>query len=153
MELADGVGGDHVDDNETRYRSVVPELWKQKDDGEFYLSSQAFADRYRRPSVDRAKLCGHDPGYAQFRPSDYVCSLMAEEVRAIDTVVKHDKKDVPQVRHNIDIELVPLSNNDAHAEIYAVPEISGGRIFERLLERLAYLARWESGFAPPETTG
>jgi hypothetical protein len=45
------------------------------------------------------------------------------------------------VRHNIDVEPVPLSNN-------AAPEISGGRLFERLLERLAYLARWESGFGP-----
>lgn len=65
-----------------------------------------------------------------------------------DTVVKHDKKGVPQVRHNIDIEPVPLSDNDAHAEIYAVPEISGGRLFERLLERLACLARWEGSFGP-----
>jgi hypothetical protein len=146
--LADGVGGDCVDDEETLYRSIVPELWKQKNDGEFYLSSQAFADRHRRPSVDRAKLCGHDPSYTQFRLSDYVCSLITEEVRAIDTVVKHDRKGLPQVQHNIDVEPVPLTDNDAHAEIYAVPEISGGRLFEKLLERLAYLARWESGFGP-----
>jgi hypothetical protein len=148
--LADGVGGDRVDDDETLYRSVVPELWKQRNDGEFYLSSQAFADRNRRPSVDRAKLCGHDPSYTQFRPSDFVCSLIAEDVRAISTVVKHDKKGVPQVRHNIDVEPAPLSHNGAHAEIYAIPEISGGRLFERLLERLAYLARWESGFGPEQ---
>ncbi len=148
MELADGVGGDRVDDDETLYRSVVPNLWKQKDEGEFYLSSQAFADRNRRPSVDRAKLCGHDPSYAQFRPSDYVCSLVAEGVRAIDTVVKYDKKGIPQACHNIDVEPVPLPDDAAHAEIYAVPEISGGRLFERLLERLAYLARWEGGFGP-----
>lgn len=149
MALADGVGaGDRVDDDEVLYRSVKRTLWKQKNDGEFYLSSQAFADRNRRPSVDRAELCGHDPSYTQFRPSDYVCSLVAEDVRAIATVVKRDRKGVPQVRHNIDVEPVPLSDNVAHAEIYAVPEISGGRLFERLLERLAYLARWESGFGP-----
>jgi hypothetical protein len=149
--LADGIsedGGDRVGDDETLYRSVAPALWKQKNGGEFYLSSQAFADRRRRPSVDRAKLCGHDPSYAQFRPSDYVCSLVAEDVRAIATVVKHDKKGVSQVRHNIDVEPVPLSGNAAHAEIYAMPEISGGRLFERLLERLAYLACWEEGFGP-----
>lgn len=147
--MADGVGaGDRVDDDEVLYRSVKRTLWKQKNDGEFYLSSQAFADRNRRPSVDRAELCGHDPSYTQFRPSDYVCSLVAEDVRAIATVVKRDRKGVPQVRHNIDVEPVPLSDNVAHAEIYAVPEISGGRLFERLLERLAYLARWESGFGP-----
>lgn len=146
--MANGVDGDRVDDDETLYRSVVPELWKQKNGGEFYLSSQAFADRNRRPSVDRAKLCNHEPGYTQFRPSDYVCSLVAEEVRAIDTVVKYDKKGVPQVWHNIDVEPVPVSNNAAHAEIYAVPEISSGCLFGRLLERLAYLARWEPGFGP-----
>lgn len=151
MELADGVGGpngDHVDDDEVLYRAVKPVLWKQKRDGEFYLSSQAFADRNRRPSVDRARLCGYDPSHAQFQPSDYVCNLVAGEVRAIATVVKHDKKGVPQVRHNIDVEPVPLPDDAAHAEIYAVPEISGGRLFERLLERLAYLARWETGFGP-----
>ncbi len=151
MALADRVGGDagdHVEDDEALYRSVNPVLWKQRDDGGFYLSSQAFADRNYRPSVDRAKLCGHDPSYTQFRPSDYICGLVAEDVRAISTVVKHDRKGVPQVRHNIDVEPVPLSNNAAHAEIYAVPEISGGRLFARLLERLAYLARWEDGFGP-----
>ena len=149
MALADGVGAsDHVHDDETLYRSVAPSLWKQKSEGEFYLSSQAFADRNRRPSVDRAKLCGHDPSYTQFRPSDYVCSLLAEDVRSISTVVRHDRKGVPQVRHNIDVEPVPLSDNAAHAEIFAVPDISGGRLFERLLERLAYLARWEGGFGP-----
>lgn len=127
-------------------------LWKQRNNGEVYLSSQAFADRNRRPSVDRAKLCGHDPSYTQFRLSDYVCSLVTGDVRAIATVVKHDKKGVPQVQHNIDVEPVPLYDNAAHAEIYAVPEISGGRLFERLLERLAYLARWERGFEPPEAS-
>jgi hypothetical protein len=146
--LADGVGGDRVDDDEILYRSVVPNLWKQKNSGEVYLSSQAFAGRNRRPSVDRAQLCGHEPSYAQFRLSDYVGNLVAESVRAIDTVVKHDKKGVPQVHHNIDVEPVPLPDDAAHAEIYAVPEISGGRLFERLLERLAYLARWETGFGP-----
>ena len=149
--MADGVGegaGDHVRDDETLYRSVVPSLWKQKSDGEFYLSTQAFADRNRRPSVDRARLCGHDPSYTQFRPSDYVCSLFTEDVRAISTVVSHDRRGVPQVRHNIDVEPVPLSDNAAHAEIYAVPEISSGGLFGRLLERLAYLARWEDGFGP-----
>ncbi len=151
MALANGVAegaSDHVHDDETLYRSVVPSLWKQKSDGEFYLSSQAFADRNRRPSVDRARLCGHDPSYSQFRPSDYVCSLLAEDVRAISTVIRHDRKGVPQVRHNIDVEPVPLSDNAADAEIFTVPEISGGRLFERLLEKLAYLARWEDGFGP-----
>jgi hypothetical protein len=149
VALADGVdAGDRVDDDEALYRSVERTLWKQKNNGEFYLSSQAFADRNRRPSVDCAKLCDHDPSYTQFRPSDYVCSLVAEDVRAIATVVKYDKKGVPQVWHNIDVEPAPLPDNIAHAEIYAVPEISGGRLFERLLERLAYLARWEDGFGP-----
>ncbi len=151
MALADGVAegaSDHVHNEETLYRSIVPNLWKQKSDGEFYLSSQAFADRNRRPSVDRARLCGHDPSYTQFRPSDYVRGLLAEDVRAISTVIRHDRKGVPQVRHNIDVEPVPLSDNAAHAEIFAVPEISGGRLFERLLEKLAYLARWEDGFGP-----
>jgi hypothetical protein len=149
--LADGVAegaSDHVHNEETLYRSIVPNLWKQKSDGEFYLSSQAFADRNRRPSVDRARLCGHDPSYTQFRPSDYVRGFLAEDVRAISTVIRHDRKGVPQVRHNIDVEPVPLSDNAAHAEIFAVPEISGGRLFERLLEKLAYLARWEDGFGP-----
>lgn len=147
--MANGVGaGDRVDDAEVLYRSVERTLWKKKNDGEFYLSSQAFADRNRRPSVDRAKLCDHDPGYTQFRSSEYVCSLVAKDVRAIATVVKHDKKGVPQIHHNIDVEPVPISGNNAHAEIYALPEISGGRLFERLLERLAYLARWETGFGP-----
>ncbi len=102
-----------------------------------------FADRNCRPSVDRARSCGYDPGYAQPHSSDYVCSLTAQDVRDIDTVIRHDEKGVPRLRHNINVEPAPLPSDAAHAEIYAVPEISGGRLFERLLERSAYLARWE----------
>lgn len=51
---------------------------------------------------------------------------------------KHDEKGIPQVQHNVNIEPALLSGDVG----YTVFEISGTRLFRRLLERLAYLL-WE----------
>jgi hypothetical protein len=155
VALADEVGAsadDHVDDNEILYRCVKPVHWKRRENGEFYLSAQAFTDRNYRPSVDRAKLCSYDPSYTQREETDYICTLLTEDIRAIETVVKyHDSQPVEQ--HAIDVDPVPLHDNAAHAEIYAHPQISSRSVFRRLQESLVGLSWWEGGFTPPEAAG
>ncbi len=155
MALAGGLGapgGDRVQDSEKLYRGVRPNLWKQKRDGSFYLSSQAFTDPEYRISVYRACLCGYRPSRAQKDPSYYVCSLLAEQVRAIDSVRKMRNEEVEQV-YRIDVVPEPLEEDedDSHAVICAIDEISSPKVFQRLQEALAHPDRydWESGFSPP----
>lgn len=150
MALADGLGAgdkDYVDDAEMLYRCVKRVHWKQKENGEFYLSAQAFTDRQYRPSVDRARLCGHDPSHTQVDEHDYVCNLLTADVRAIGSVVKY-RNNEPVQQYAVDVDPVPRPDNAAHAEIYAHPQISSKGVFRRLQERLVCLSKWEEGFGP-----
>jgi hypothetical protein len=152
VALADGLeagGQDDVEDDELLYRRVTPNHWKPKKDGSgFYLSSQAFADPQRRPSVDRAMLCEFDPAYTQQDSANYVLSLLAGEVRGIDTVVRY-ANGVPVDHYAVDVEPVPIDDNDAHAEIYAHGEQPPNRgAYNKMLEALVQISSWESGFAP-----
>ena len=54
------------------------------------VSSAAFSDPLFRPSVDRAELIHNDPKKAQRNPSDGVVSIVARDVRSIDTVVQYE---------------------------------------------------------------
>lgn len=140
---------DYVADDEVLYRRIPlrRELFKLVD-GRVRPSSQAFSDRLWRPSVDRAKLIDHDPTRTQQQSSDSVMSLITGEVRKIDTVVQKNAKGETIQLHAIDVEPVPLNDNPAHAEIFAIPQIASERVFRRLIERLAIMSRWELG--PPE---
>lgn len=68
-------------------------------------------------------------------------------VRDIEEVVRY-KNSVPVKHHAVDVDPVPEDNNRAHAEIYAIPEISGSSIFRRLQEALVRISDWEQGFEP-----
>lgn len=154
--MADGLGGDgdRVKDHEKLYRGVKRAYWKRKKNGiGFYLSSQAFTDPEYRISVYRACLCGHNPGRAQKDDTYYVCSLLAECVRSIGSVVKKDNDKIAQ-SYTIDVEPKPLAEeeDDSHAEIYAAPEIFSPKVFQRLQEALAHPDRykWEPKFGPTD---
>ena len=114
------------------------------------VSSQAFADRFFRPLVDRAKLCENDPRHTQRQQADAVVSVVTGNVRAIDSVMKINSGGQAQ-KFNVDVEHAPIVNhpsepdNFAHAEIYTKPECDKN-IFRKLKEKLAQLANerlWE----------
>jgi len=83
-----------VADDEVLYRRVprVEGLYIIQAGGTIKVSSAAFSDRSFRPSVNRAELCHNDPGETQGDPSDGVVSVVAGDVRSIDTVVRNDGK-------------------------------------------------------------
>lgn len=140
-----------VTDDEILYRRVPHDRnFLVVRDGKMRVSSQAFADRFFRPSVDRAKLCENDPRHTQRQQSDAVVSIVTGNVRAIDNITKTGSDGQVQ-KFDIDVEHMPIVNyplepdNLAHAEIHTKPECDKN-IFRKLKERLAQLANerlWE----------
>ncbi len=142
-----------ITDDEILYRRVPDNkgLLKVQDDGTIKISSQAFYESSYRPSVDRAKLRENDPRRSLGPYAGGVVSVMAHEVRAIDSLVQYDKNQQPMQVFAVNVEPKPIfddpnePDNPAHAEIYIEPECSR-RVFQRLCERLALLANnraWE----------
>jgi hypothetical protein len=159
VALVGGLGDDvdRVKNNEKLYRGVKREYWKRKKDGSgFRLSSQAFTDPEYRISVYRACLCGHNPRRAQKDDTYYVCSLLAERVRSIGSVVKKDNDKIVQL-YTIDVEPKPLAEegDDSHAEIFATPDIFSPKVFRRLQDALAHPDQytWEPKFGPSDRKG
>lgn len=138
---------DRVEDNELLYRCVFYGRDCYKIEGSTVrISSQAFADRRFAPSVDRSKLCDHDPSHTQIDSKDAVVSLVTQEVRLIDTVIQRDDKGRTVCTYKIDVYSDPKQDNVAHAEIRPTPEYANKSVFRKLLERLAFLANqreWE----------
>lgn len=141
---------DHVANEERLYRLVKRERGYTKlENGEWRPSSQAFLGGHkRRISVDRAKLCNNDPRHTQVEETDYVCRLVAVEVRSIDTVAKRTHKNEVIYRYEVRVDSTPKSENAAHADIYAYLKVATKGAFRQLKEKLAELAEWEEGFKP-----
>jgi hypothetical protein len=107
------------------------------------LSAQAFADRNRRPSVDRAHLCGNNSAYSRKNAGEGVVSLAARTVRTL-TASKYDKDGKIIVQEYFaDVEPVPLGDNPAHAEIFGRPAFDNDKVFRRICESLARNTAWE----------
>lgn len=139
------ISDDFVDDNEMLYRRILAgrKLYKYKTDGTIEISSEAFSDRELRVSVDRAKLCNNNPKHTLGNAPGGVVALVARDVRNVDDLTRNDSKGNPVQRFNIEVEPVPLSNNPAHAEIYAIPafaDVDRRGAFHRLCRRLVRLA-------------
>src|SRR6266481_9705461 len=84
-----------VDDDEDLYRRIPHDdgtlgLYQTDAHGTVRFLSQAFADRLRRPSVDRANLLGHDPTRAQKSPYAGVTMVVAGKVRALGPMEQYD---------------------------------------------------------------
>jgi hypothetical protein len=149
VALVDGTaieGHSPVEGRELLYRNIKRVYWKQTNDG-FYLGSMAFTDPDYRISVYRAHLCGNDPSHAQEQAEDYVRSLVTEDVRNIDTVVR-GPSDAPIERHRVDVAPAPKHDDPSHAEIYTDPEITSPNVFRRLQVRLACLSEWAEHYGP-----
>lgn len=82
--------------------------------------------------------------------ADFVCSVVAEDMRAIDGVTQNRPDGTLVQRHEIRIDPVPIDDNDAHAEIYPHPRVATKGVFRKLQERLARLACWEGGYGPED---
>ena len=76
-----------VADDEVLYRAIRSDanLLTYDDNGNLRISSNAFNDALRRPSVDRACLCTDGPTECQMRfaPGSGVLSLLTADVREI----------------------------------------------------------------------
>jgi len=143
-------GHSPVRDRELLYRNIKRVYWKKrKGNGGYYLSTQAFTDPQYRISVYRAALCGNDPSHAQEEGEDYVRGLYAEDVRAIDTVIKFDNNE-PRVHYRVDVAPAPRCDDPSHAEIFTDPEITSAGVFKRLQARLVCVSRWEEGYIPSD---
>jgi hypothetical protein len=147
LALADGLSSgtpDPVDNEEWLYRRVDPA--KVRRDGR--PGSQAFGPIENGMSVDRAKLCGHDPAHVKMKPTDYVCSAAAEVVRSIRTE-QHSSKGKPLgVFHATDVKATPTKDNPAHADVHEDPTFPHPNMYKRLKASLAKKFEWESGFGP-----
>ena len=97
----------YVDNHELLYRAIRPDanLLTYNEDGTLRISSNAFNDALRRPSVDRASLCIDGPAECQMRfaPGSGVLSLLTEDVRAISAT-----HGVTGIVYCADVEAVPL---------------------------------------------
>ena len=112
---------DHVRNEEELYRSVrgkLEEEYSYSPKDSLQISSEAFRDRDRKPSVDRAELRGYDPTLSKLSDTDGVVSLMIADVRGIGIVkTKIQNEDAVDVVYN------PTPENPAHSQIIVKPEL------------------------------
>jgi hypothetical protein len=149
------VDDDFILDEETLYRSVR----KQESYGEYYfddnnkliITHDAFRDRNKEPSVDRAKLHNFNPALSKLNDTDGIVSLIAVDIRAIGDVKTED------VCHAVDVVYDPIHNvpiNLAHSQITVEPKFFGSnskqnKVFKLLRIALARLATQGGWTLPP----
>lgn len=147
--MADGAGIDPLDSvarEELLYRRVLPQHIDRETDPP-HLVSEAFFDRDKQISVDRAEIREYDPTPTQEKPENCVCCLLTYKVREIDDVVTGDSGS-GATWHDIDVVPHPLSNNRSHAHIVGSPHVSGKNAFRKLRHSLRRLSSWTDGIAP-----
>jgi len=131
-----------IPDSERLYRRVLSGRGQVMRDsgGRLRISSMAFEDRGRKPSVDRESLCAGGAEWTRQDPANGVLAFHTGEVRAIDTVVQRDARGREVAQHHIEVEPAPLDENPAHCQIVPSPEYQGEGAFRKLREALALLA-------------
>jgi hypothetical protein len=138
---------DRVGDDERLYRSVREKLFIRHSETEVTVSEHAYNDPAKQPSVDRARIIGSDPQRSRFRDGDAIVSLIAGQVRAIESIVQYSATGKPNEPYRFDVIPRPIKDhpdpnipdNPAHAQIEADREISGSA-FERLKRVLAFMS-------------
>lgn len=136
---------DFVNDDELLYRVVYAKHIVALPDGKVEIKSEAFGDRQKRPSVDRAHLRDFDPNLsrAAFGSNRGVVALYAREVRAISPLDAYDKNQNLIAGPQVDVEPKPIIDpvsNVAHAEIFGTPAIEKDNLFKRLKVSLSRIA-------------
>jgi hypothetical protein len=137
-----------VHKDETLYRVVVddPRNYTRLSDGEIKISSAAFGDKSRRPSVDRAYLRDNDPRNSQWGQTDGIVSLITREVRSMIDVRPRSVDVIP----NPIKDHPTLPDNPAHALIVTEPDFDNDSQFKKLKKALARTCRW---LIPPGGSG
>lgn len=111
-----------VADDEVLFRSVRPGEVRPQPDGSLQLSSQAFADKQRQPSVDR-EILRTCPCESRKGPKDFIFVVVAGEVRKAAGEAR-DKKGLPTM-YPVNVQPDPFPeeapDNASHALI--VPEM------------------------------
>lgn len=105
------------------------------DNGALRATSEAFCDRNRQVSVDRAILVGSDPTRSRKRSTDAIAQLLTAEVRSSE--VRHSGEGDTVRRYLVDVVAAPCADNPAHALITTDPAIASDKHFRRLRERLS----------------
>ena len=154
---------DHVSDEEDLYRRVRASL--SEDEDEYYynehddrpiITRNAFRDRDKEPSVDRAKLKSFNPHLSKINESDGIVTLVTRDVRGIGDVVTITE-DETKVEHAVDVQPDPEEDNEANALIGVLPEFLGSKskqknVFKLLRISLARLATENGWTVPPSTS-
>lgn len=133
---------DYVQDDEELYRSVRGKLEDKEysiQKGKLIIEPAAFQDRYKQPSVDRAKLRGYNPALSQKSETDGIVSIRVGEVRAIGTVkTRISNGNVDD--HAVDVIPDSTYENPAHAKIIVKPEFWGSKSKQRNAFKLLRIA-------------
>lgn len=128
-----------VADDEWLHRSI--NKTQCRDIASVKLSSTAFNDRYKKPSVDRAHMRSAEQ--TKFSPTDGVVKLLTVNVRKVAIEQPDDNGN-----YDVDVWSRPVGGNDAHAQIEPKPEMTTSR-FDKLKEALARLAAEHGWVIPP----
>jgi hypothetical protein len=144
-----------VANEEILYRRVPSgmRLYTFLPDGKIQVEPAAFEDRECRISVDRADLCPNKASDTFSRSEKGrdggVVSLVTYDVRSTEELVSMYGNQGDSQKFTVGVEHVPVSGNNAHAEIHGNPEFSQRdkkKAFRKLRHRLAALAEargWE----------
>lgn len=129
-----------ISNEEHLYRSVRGELRENEytydTTGRLKIRSNAFRDRNKKPSVDRASLREFNPALSRLDVSDGIVTLLTADVRAIGDVTT--RIDETSVRHRVDVDYAPLAQNPAHSQIVIYPDYLGSKTKQ---ENAFYLLR------------
>ncbi len=117
-----------VRDDEVLYRSVRGQYGEEYsyEDRKLNISSEAFRDRERKPSVDRAELKEFNPSLSKRSYTDGIVILITEDVRSIGSV-KTKTNNGDAVIHAVDVTYDPTPDNPAHSKIVVNPEYFGSK--------------------------
>ena len=139
---------DSIRNDEELYRSVRGKLEAEEyivERGKLRIRSNAFRDKSKKPSVDRAELKGSNPCLSKRNDTDGIVSLITADVRAIGEV-KTRVQDADVVVHSVDVIYDPNPKSDpknhAHSQITVDPDFFDPDIFdtnskrERTFDRL-----------------
>lgn len=137
-----------VSDWELLYRSIrKSEIAPVDSERGFRVSSAAFNDVNRRPSVDRA-LLRSSAQVSKRGATDAIAGLISAHVRLIqvDQPIPSDTpKDAPKKQYLIDVKPRPIfdphpERNLAHSQVESNPAFDSDSRFKKLKEKLARLA-------------
>jgi len=136
-----------VDDGEDLIRRIPADSnCYDSSHGALRLSSTAFNDRERMPSVDRRRMKASLDD-CKNHPTDGLLLLITNEVRAISLAQTDQKGKPTSDLHKIDVIHRPieagdaggLPANEAHSQVESTPALSESR-FKKLKEALARIA-------------